>query len=97
MTADERNGKIGRICRHKMADRRRLSFVDAELSNAACLFKKASSQREALLARRPSEVRSALSRIDVAHVLRLLAEPSQLETRIAEANEELRDLGARPS
>jgi hypothetical protein len=97
MTVDEQAEKIGRIYRYKTADRQRLSFIDAELSNAASLFKKASSQLEALLARHPSEVDSVLSRVDVDHVLRLLAERRQLQRRIAEANEELRALGARPS
>ena len=96
MTAHERDEKIGRIYRHKTADRQRLSFIDAELSNAACLFKKASSQLQALLDKQPSEIDSALSRIDVGQILRLLAERRQLERRIADANEQLRHLGARP-
>lgn len=96
MTGHERDEKIGRIYRHKTADRQRLSFIDAELSNAACLFKKAASQLEALLAREPSEADSALSRIHVDAILQLLAERDQIQRRIADANDELRELGARP-
>lgn len=96
MTGPEQDEKIGRIYRHKTADRHRISFIDAELSNAACLFKKASSQLEALLAAEPSEVDSALSRIDVDRILELLAEREQIQKRIADANNELRELGARP-
>lgn len=96
MTGQERDEKIGRIYRHKTADRHRLSFIDAELSNAACLFKKASSQLEALLAGERSEIDSVLSRIDVNRLLELLAEREQIQRRIADANDELRELGARP-
>jgi hypothetical protein len=96
MTAQERDEKIGRIYRHKTADRHRLSFIDAELSNAACALKKASSQLQALLDRQPSAVDSALSRVDIDQILRLLAERRQLERRIADANEQLLQLGARP-
>lgn len=96
MRDSERDEKIGRIYRHKTADRQRLSFLDAELSNAACLFKKVSSQLEALLARQPADVDSVLSRVNVDYLLRLLAERQQIERRIAEANEQLHNLGARP-
>lgn len=87
---------IGRIYRHKAADKQRLSFIDAELTTTVCLFKKAASQMEALLARQPSEIDSVLSRIHIDEVLKLLGERAQLHRRITEANEQLRNLGARP-
>ena len=96
MSSHQQDELIGRIYRYKTADRNRLSFIDAELSTAACLFKKASSQMEALLARQPSEIDSVLSRIDVDRILQLLAERAQIQRRIAEANEQLRGLGVRP-
>ena len=96
MSTHQQDELIGRIYRHKTADRQRLSFIDAELSATACLFKKASSQLEALLSKQPSEIDSVLSRIDVDAVLRLLAERTQLQKRIADANDQLRNLGVRP-
>lgn len=96
MSTHNQDELIGRIYRHKTADRQRLSFIDAELSSAACVMKKASSQLEALLANQPSEIDSVLSRIHIDGILKLLAERNQLKRRIAEANERLRSLGVRP-
>jgi uncharacterized protein YPO0396 len=96
MSSQHRDELIGRIYRHKTADRERVSFIDAELASAVCLFKKASSQLEALLAKQPSEIDSVLSRIHVNEILKLLGERRQIERRISEANEQLRNLGVRP-
>ncbi|MBV8550558.1 MAG: hypothetical protein JOY54_04605 [Acidobacteriaceae bacterium] len=96
MNSHNQDELIGRIYRHKAAHRQRLSFIDAELSNAASLLKKASSQMEALLAREPSKIDSVLSRIDIDEILKLLAERAQLQRRIADANEQLQKLGVRP-
>ena len=83
---------IGRLLRYRTADKQRLSFIDAELSSTAALFKKASSQLEALLANQPAGFDSVLSRIDMDHILKLLAERAELERRMIETNEQLRKL-----
>lgn len=87
------NERIGRIYRHKTEYRKRLSFIDAELSDASQLFKKASAQLECLLAHERAEVEPVLSKVNVDRVLKLLAEREQIHDRLAEANRELRRLG----
>jgi hypothetical protein len=94
MNTGHRSELIGRIYRQKTEYRKRLAFIDAELSDAAQLFKKAASQLECLLARERSELEPVLSKVDVNYVLKLVAEREQIYRRIAEANEELRRLGA---
>lgn len=87
------NERIGRIYRHKAENRKRLASIDAELSDAAQLFKKASSQLECLLANERAEVEPVLSRVNVDRVLKLIAEREQIFNRLAQANVELRGLG----
>src|SRR5690349_18229266 len=84
---------IGRLYRHKAADRKRLAFVNAELDDIAGLFKKAAAQLEAMLAHQPFHLDPVLSRINIDHILHLLAERRDLQRRIDEANEQLRKLG----
>jgi hypothetical protein len=86
---------IGRIYRHKTADRKRLAFIDAELSDAAQLFKKAAAQTECLLAGERSELEPVLAKLSVDRILKLIAERQQICRRLAEANEQLKRLGAR--
>jgi hypothetical protein len=95
MNTREQDEQIGRIYRHKTDHRKRLSFVDAELSGAVNLFRKAATQLECLLAKQPSEVTSALSQLNIERILRLLAEREQLQRKISDANEELKRLGVR--
>ena len=93
MNNHSENERIGRIYRHKTEYRKRLSFIDAELSEASQLFKKAASQLECLLARERSEVEPVLAKVNVDRVLKLLAEREQIYNRLSEANQELRRLG----
>lgn len=95
MDTHRRDELIGRIYRHKTESRKRLSFLEAELSDAAQLFKKAASQLGALLARERSELEPVLAKLDIDHVLKLVAEREQIYQRLADANEELRRLGVR--
>jgi uncharacterized protein YPO0396 len=93
MNTHRQDELIGRIYRHKTEDRKRLAFVEAELSDAAALFKTAGSQLESLLARQRSELEPVLSKLNVDRVLKLVAEREQIYRRLADANEELRRLG----
>jgi hypothetical protein len=86
---------IGRIYRHNTQHRKRLSFIDAELSDAAQLFKKAAAQLECLLARERSDLQPVLSKLDIDRVLKLLAEREQICRRLAEAQDQLRRLGVK--
>jgi len=95
MNTHKQDELIGRIYRHKTEDRKRLAFVEAELSDAVQLFKKAASQIECLLARQRSELEPVLSKLDIDRVLKLVAEREQIYQRMADANEELRRLGVR--
>ncbi len=87
------NERIGRIYRHKTEYRKRLSFIDAELSDASQLFKKAAAQLECLIAQERSEVEPVLAKVNVDRILKLLAERAQICERLSEANEQLRRLG----
>ena len=93
MNTESRDEQIGRIYRYQIEARKRLAFIDAELSDAAQLFKKAASQLECLLARQRSEVESVLSKLSIDRVLKFLAEREQLYQRLADSNEQLRRLG----
>jgi hypothetical protein len=95
MDTHNRDELIGRIYRHKTEHRKRLAFIDAELSNAAELFKAASSQLQCLLAGERSELEPVLSKLDVNRVLRLVAEREQIYRRLAEADQQLRQMGVR--
>jgi uncharacterized protein YPO0396 len=95
MNKHQQDELIGRIYRHKTEDRKRLAFIDAELSDAAQLFKKAAAQLECLLARERSELEPVLSKISIDQVLKLIAEREQIYRRLAQANQELRRLGVR--
>lgn len=95
MDTHEQDELIGRIYRHKSEHRKRLAFIDAELSDAAQLFKKAASQVECLLARERSELEPVLSKINVDRVLKLVAEREQIYRQLADANEQLKHLGVR--
>jgi hypothetical protein len=91
------NEAIGKLLRHRDVDVKRLSFVNAELSQAAVALKTASSQLTALLDRHPSEAHSALSRVDINHILKLLGEREHLCRKIAAADGELRRMNAQNS
>lgn len=84
---------IGRIYRHKTEYRKRLAFIDAELSDASQLFKKAAAQLESLLAHERAEVEPVLAKVNVDRILKLLAEREQIFDRLAQANQDLRRLG----
>ena len=93
MNSANKDEMIGRIYRRKTARRQRLSFVNAELSSIAVLFKKAHSQLECLLGHERSDLNSVLSQINIERTLQLLAEREQLTREINSANEELKRLG----
>lgn len=93
MDNHRRDELIGRIYRHQTEARKRLAFLEAELSDAAQLFKKAGSQVEALLARERSELEPVLAKLNIDRILKLVAEREQICRRMAEANQELRRLG----
>lgn len=93
----EHEEAIGKVLRHRDSDMQRLSFVNAELSQSARNLKTAASQLELLLDQKPSEVHSVLSRVNINHVLKLLAEREQLCNRIGEANAHLKRLRSGPS
>jgi hypothetical protein len=93
MDTSDKDELIGRIYRHKSDARKRLAFIEAELSDAAQLFKKAASQLECLLARERSELEPVLSRLNIDQILKLVAEREQILRRLADANEQLRRLG----
>lgn len=93
MDTQNRDELIGRIHRYKTEHRKRLAFIDAELSSAVELFKAAASQLQCLLAGQRSELEPVLSKLDVNRVLKLLAERDQLCRRIADANQQLKQLG----
>lgn len=93
MDPADKDELIGRIYRHKTEARKRLAFIEAELSDAAQLFKKAASQLECLLARERSELEPVLSRLNIDQILKLVAEREQIFRRLADANEQLRRLG----
>ena len=93
MKTQQQDELIGRIYRYKTEYRKRLAFIDAELSDAAQIFKKASSQLESLLAHERSELEPVLSRISVDRILKLLAEREQIYLRLADLNDELKRLG----
>jgi hypothetical protein len=93
MNTQDRDERIGRIYRHKAEHRKRLAYIDAELSDASQLFKKAGAQLERLLARERSELEPVLSRINVDRVLKLMGEREQLHRRLAEADEQLKHFG----
>jgi hypothetical protein len=95
MNTREQDEQIGKIYRHKKEHQKRLYFIDAELGSTVNLLRKAASQLEALLQKQPSELNSALSQLDVNHMLALLAEREQLQRKISDANEALRRLGVR--
>jgi hypothetical protein len=95
MTTHRQDELIGRIYRHNSEDRKRLAFIDAELSDAAQLFKKAAAQLECLLARERSELEPVLSKLNIDRVLKLLAEREQICRRLTQSREELRRLGVK--
>lgn len=86
---------IGRICRQESADRKALAFVDAQLSDTANLFRKAATQIDCLLANEPSELGPALAKINMDHILKVLAQRQQLQRRLADAHALLKLHGAR--
>ena len=93
MNTGQQADQIGRIYRQKKDHQKRLCFINAELGSTANVLRKAASQLEALLDSQPSELNSALSQLDVNHVLELLAEREQLQRKISHANETLRRFG----
>lgn len=93
MDTRDQDELIGRVYRYKTEFRKRLAFIDAELSDAAQLFKKASAQLECLLAHERSELEPVLSQINVDRILKLVAEREQIYLRLADANDELKRLG----
>jgi hypothetical protein len=94
MNSPEPEEAIGKIYRCRDADVKRISFINAELSDAARCLKTVASQLEALLNDQRSEVQPAIAKIDINGILKLLAERYQLLRRVAEANRQLRHLGA---
>jgi hypothetical protein len=95
MGIDNRDELIGRIYRYKNEHRKRLAFIDAELSNAVGLFQTVASQLQSLLAGERSDLEPALAKLDVNRVVKLVAEREQLYRRIADANQQLKQLGVR--
>ncbi len=95
MNSPQHEEAVGKLYRQRDADSKRLSFIKAELSDAAVCLKTAASQIEALLSSQRSEVQPAIANIDMHRILRLLAEHEQLQRRMAEANQQLRRLGVR--
>jgi hypothetical protein len=95
MDTHNRDELIGRIYRHKAEYRKRLAFIDAELSDAVGLFKTAASQLQSLLAGERSDLEPVLSKLNVDGVLKLVAEREQICRRLAEANQRLKQLGVR--
>ena len=94
MDTQNRDELIGRIYRQKTDARKRLAFLEAELSDAAGLFKTAASQLECLLARERCDLEPVLSKLNINYVLKLVAEREQIIRRLTDANEQLRRLGA---
>jgi hypothetical protein len=95
METQNRDELIGRIYRHKTEHRKRLAYIDAELRNAVELFQTAASQLQCLLAGERSDLEPALAKLDVNRVVKLVAEREQLYRRIADANQQLKQLGVR--
>ena len=95
MDRNDRDELIGRLHRYKADYRKRLAFIDAELSNAAEVFQAASSQLHCLLAGERSDAEPALSKVDVTRVLNLMAEREQICRRIADVNQQLKQFGVR--
>lgn len=93
MNTASKDELIGRIYRAKAANRQRLAFVNSELNGIAVLFKKAGSQLECLLANERSELKSALSQLNIDRTLELIAEREKLNHDIHSANEQLKRLG----
>jgi hypothetical protein len=94
MDTQDKDELIGRIYRQKAEARKRLAFIEAELSDAARLFKTAASQLECLLARERCDLEPVLAKLNVDYVVKLVAEREQIFRRLAEANDQLRRLGA---
>ncbi|HEX4809675.1 MAG TPA: hypothetical protein VH325_12135 [Bryobacteraceae bacterium] len=85
---------IGRIYRHQKSDRQALAYIDAELSEAANNFRTAACQLENLLANARSNVGPALANIDMAAVLRALANREVLQRKLANSQAALRKFNA---
>ena len=97
MEAHDRDEMIGRIYRQQADFRKAVSFIDAELSEAAAAFKKVATQIECLISHQPSDVGSALSRINADRIIKIIGERERLQRRLADTREQLKRLGARPS
>lgn len=95
METHNREEMIGKIYRQQAEFRKAVSFIDAELSDAAGNFKKAATQIECLIADRPADVGPALSKINTDRILKILAERERLQRRLGDAREQLKRLGAR--
>jgi hypothetical protein len=97
MNSPQHEEAVGKLYRQRDADSKRLSFINAELSDAAACLKTVANQIEALLSNRQSGVQPAIAKVDIHRILKLLAEHAQLQRHIAEANGELRRLGVQSS
>ena len=94
MTIEERKLASGKLLREERGAHERRAYVDAELSDAATLFRKAATQVESLLADERSTATSALSKINMAHILSMIAERDVLQRKIAAAHAELQRMHA---
>ena len=92
MTATEKEQAVGKLLREERDAHTRCAYVDAELSDAATLFQKAATQIEAMLANDPASVTSALSRINMNHVIAMLGEREVLQRKINAAHVEINRL-----
>lgn len=81
--------QVGQIYRQQAERRKTLAFIDAELSGVANLFKKTATQLENLLTHNRADVESALSRIDMDQILKLVRQRTEVQRALRDAVEEL--------
>jgi len=90
----ERELAAGKLIREERDAHERRAFLDAELSDTATAFRRAATQIECLLADSRSSLSPALSKINMKHILAVLAEREVLQRKISAAHTELQRLRA---
>jgi hypothetical protein len=94
LTQAERDLAVGKLIREERDAHERRAYLDAELSDAATAFRRAATQIECLLADNRSCVSPAMSKINMKHIVALLAEREVLQRKIHAAHAELQRLRA---
>lgn len=92
-SSNEQNEQnLGKLLREDRAARERRDFIDAELSDAAALFRTVATQIEALLRGQRCDTNTSLSKLDVKRTIELLGEREVLQRKLNDTQEAIRRL-----